>query len=72
MTIKQHLKEGIKKKLEKIKQDAVIIKKKGNLTSRLPGKFDILEKTQRKMEKSKNKLSKDLLKVLQKVEIDRP
>ena len=35
-------------------------------------KHSVIEKTQIKMQKSKNRLSKDLLKVLEKVEIDRP
>ncbi|CDW89219.1 UNKNOWN [Stylonychia lemnae] len=70
-SIKQQLRTGLRNKIEKAKLDT-IQKKKGNMTQRFSAKYDILEKTQRKMERSKNKLSKDLLKVLQKVEIDRP
>ncbi len=42
------------------------------MTERKKLNFDLIEKTQIKMHRSKQRLQKDLIKVLEKTEIDRP
>lgn len=58
------IKKALKKKILQIKNQ-------GNKTERLKS-YELLNETNAKLKESKYKLSKDLLKVLEKSDIDRP